>query len=283
MPEFANLETIVLLHWFIGDFDSKFTRYQFNGDNLLISRTIQAVAEGRMLLAKMKNPIMEITKKLGLDISGETNPTRAYLPDGPWVNINFLSLGIEVEEFHDAYAAQFAFEVLSKKMAIVISPLKFKLFYLPSLPIAAIQDDDFISHYEMAIINGFASIRNQRVEVNICQSLDYERIFHTMVHEILHICFLATSDINLPEAVESKIEQKSEEFFNKCKDDYQSQRNKVHKSIESMIEEKLYVFQKANDAFNKFREEFRQAESIINACKIFFDAILDEKIKRSAV
>ena len=200
------------------------------------------------------------------------------MPDGPWVNINYLSLGIEVEEFHDAYATQFAFEVLSKKMAIVIPSLKFKLFYLPSLPIATIQDD-LKSYYVMSTINGSARIRNQRVEVNICQSLDYERIFHTMVHEILHICFFATSDINLPETVESKIEQKSEEFFNKCKDDYQSQRNKIHKSIESMIEEKLYVFQKANDAFNKFREEFRQAESIINACKIFFNAVLDEKIK----
>ena len=279
MPKFANLETIVLLHWFIGDFDSKFMRYRFYGDNLLISRTIQAVAEGRMVLAKMKKPIMEITKKFGLDISIESNSTRAYMPDGPWANINYLSLGIEVEEFHDAYAAQFAFEVLSEKMAIVIPPPKFKLFYLPSLPIAAIQDDDLTSHYVMTALMGFASIRNQRVEVNICQFLDYESIFHTMVHEILHICFLATSDINLPGVVESKIEQKSKEFFNKCKDDYQSQRNKIHKSLESMVEEKLYVFQKANDAFNNFREDFRQAESIINACKIFFDAILDEKVK----
>ena len=83
MPEFANLETIVLLHWFIGDFDSKFTGYRFYGDNLLISRTIQVVAEGRMFLAKMKNPIMEIAKKLGLDISSETNPMEHTCQMGP--------------------------------------------------------------------------------------------------------------------------------------------------------------------------------------------------------
>ena len=40
LENFANIETFVLLFWFIEDFDSKFLRYNYTGDQVLISRII---------------------------------------------------------------------------------------------------------------------------------------------------------------------------------------------------------------------------------------------------
>jgi hypothetical protein len=84
----SNIETFILLAWFIEDFDSKFLRYRFTGDFSLISKIIASAGRGRNILFKLNSYVQEISKTLGLDIMSEGVPSQP-VPEGPF---SFVSL-----------------------------------------------------------------------------------------------------------------------------------------------------------------------------------------------
>lgn len=269
-----NIETFVLLDWFVRDFDYKFPRYQYIGDHLFIQHVIDAASRGRIILAKIRSHLADIAKKFELDLDYESIPTQVSPPDGPWVNVHYFSFGMEVEELANTYATRFIIEFLTQKMELKVPSLKFKLFFLPSLPVAITERG-----HEMSSFTGFANIRKGRVEINIYPPQDYKRIFKTMVHEILHICFLEESSVEQAALVESKTERYVTLFFTEAKEEYRSQGNRIHGSIQAVIEKSICHFKEVNIALKVFKEDWRHGNSIVETLKMLFDMILEGRIK----
>jgi len=273
--EFENIETIVLLDWYIEDFDSKFQRYRLTGDELLVRQIIDFAHQGRMILATIKEPLQEISQKLRLDLTREGITTQVLPPKGPWHNVAFLSFGTEAQELGHTYATKFILDVLSKEMAIESPPpLKFKLFYLPRLPTATTDEGHF-----METVRGYTNEEKKLVGINVYPPRNYESIFEIMVHEILHVCFLGESSLDNIEAVENKVNDGERTFFTKCQGEYQSRKSKITQSIGDVINEKLSVFQEIDSALDEFGGDFRKARIIIDAFKEFFDAVLNGRVK----
>jgi len=277
MP-FGNVETFVILNWFITDFDSKYQRYLFTGDGVLIDRIIKAAGRGRIILAKMKKPIQEISRKLTLDLSCESIRTQAFPPTGPWHNVYFLSFGKEVDGLKDTYATQFVIESLDQKMGIKSPPLRFKLFYLPPLPTATSDEGHF-----MQTVKGFTNAERKLIAINLYPPLDYDGIFRTMVHEILHVCSLNESSLDDTQEVEAKVDENERIFISKCQEEYLSQKNRITQSMKSVIDKEWPVFLKADDALNTSRRELQEASVLVNTFREFFDAVLDEIVKAVSI
>lgn len=153
------METLVLLDWFVTDFNSKSLRYHMTDSYGFTLQALKASTQGMEILARMKNPILNIAKKLNLSIDQETLSTEV---NGNRVRSNYLSFGVDAEELRETYALQFIGEILKTKMDMEIPPLRFKLFHLPPLPIAT-TDEGHIMHTQV----GFTNIRKKRIEVNV--------------------------------------------------------------------------------------------------------------------
>lgn len=272
--EFKNIDTLVRLDWFVEEFDSRFLRYRFEGDGSLIQRAIQAAGRGRLVRAMMEQPLQKLAEALKLDLDYETIDTQIDSPNGPWCSIRYLSFGKEAEEFAETYATKFIIQLLNQKMAIAVPSLKFKVFWLPPLPVAT-TDEGHLMH----TVRGIANIRKGRVEINLHTPRDYDNIFNTLVHEIIHICFLAKDTKETAGTVESRIDTYEKNFFRESQKEYQSQKNQVLESLQAIIEKELCLFRKANSALEEFKTNLMQANIVINTFNEFFDAILDEKIK----
>jgi len=273
-----NIETFVLLDWLINDFDSKYQRYQFTGDGVLIDRIIKVAGRGRIILAKMKKPIQEMSKKLMLDLNYEAIGTQAFPPTGPWHNVYFLSFGKEVDGLKDTYATQFIVESLDQKMKIKSPPLRFKLFYLPPLPTATSDEGHFMETFK-----GFTNAERKLIEINMYPPLNYDGIFRTMVHEILHVCFLNESSLDDVQEVEAKVDENERIFISKCQEEYLSQKNRITQSMKSVIDKEWPVFLKADDALNTSQRELQEASVLVNTFREFFDAVLDERVKAVSI
>ena len=270
--KFENLETFVLLDWFVADFESKFARYRLTGDYGFIQRALNASSKGRILLAGMKKPIQKISKELRLDIDQETIHTE--IANGVWSNITFLSFGVEAKEIGETYAIHFIDKILENKMAMKTPRLLFKLFYLPPLPIAT-TDEGHIMHTQ----KGFTSIRKKRIEINIYPPRDYKSIFKNIVHEIFHVCFLQESKVGDTNKVESKVNTQAKIFFESCRDEWSSERIEMIKDLKITIEKKLSVFKDVENALSKFHKELTKAKFHIQTIMELLDAIADEKVK----
>ena len=269
--EFENVETFVLLDWFVADFNSKFLRYHLTGDCGLIQRALGASSQGVTILARMKKPIQKIAKELKLDIDQETVHTEV---NGNWVSITYLSFGIKAKELAETYAIRFVNKILKSKMSIETPPLRFKIFYLPSLPVAT-TDEGHIMHTPV----GFTSVRRKRIEINVYPPRDYESIFKNIVHEIFHVCFLEESSMENVKDIESRVEAHAKSFFDECKNEWKSERIGIIEDLRSTIEKKLSVFKEADSALMEFRKDLAKADFIIETFKELFDAIAEEKVK----
>jgi hypothetical protein len=269
-----NIETFILLDWFITDFDSKFQRYRYTGDEVLIKQVINAAGVGRLILAKMRKPIQEIAKTLTLDLSIESVEGGGYFPSEPRYNVYFLSFGKEVNELKDTYATQFVIKLLDQEMQIKTPALKFKLFYLPPLP-AATSDEGHI----MTTLRGFTNAKNGLIGINLYPPWDYAEIFQTIVHEILHAYFLDESNLKRAKEAEAKVEEHERAFVLKCQGEYSSQKNKIDQSIKYVMDNNLPFFQEAENAFNVLEKELRQAGIVIDIIRQFFDAVMDRKVR----
>jgi hypothetical protein len=269
-----NVETFVFLDWFITDFDSKYQRYRLTGDGFLIGQIIKVAAQGRTILAKMKKPIQEISKNLMLDLSIESVRTQAFPPSGPWHDVYFLSFGKKVDQLKDTYATQFVIKSLNQEMGIKSPALRFKLFYLPPLPTATSDEGHF-----METVEGFTSVKRKLIEINLYPPLNYDKIFKTMAHEILHVCFLNESSLDHVQEVEAKVDENERVFVAKCQEEYLSQKNRINQSIKSVIDKELPVLLKADEALNKSRKELQEASVVVNTFREFFDAVRDERVK----
>jgi len=157
---------------------------------------------------------------------------------------------------------------------IVPHALKTKLFYLPPLPIATTDRG-----HMMDTVHGFTSIRNKRIEINVYPPRNWDNIFKSLVHEVIHICFLRDSSTRDTAGIEFEADQKCTEFFDICQVDYRRERNMIHKSIEDAIVDKLVVFRKANDELSKYKADFKRAIATIKVFRRFFDAVLEEKVR----
>lgn len=274
LKKFEHIETVVLLDWFVRDFDYKFMKYQFTGDDLFMQAVIKAAADGRLILARMKQPLAEMAETLGLDLDYEAIPAHIDPPSGPWANVHYLSFGVEAKELEKIHAIQFIVKMLDQKFDIGVPPLLFKLFFLPPVPVAT-TDEGHVMH----TFTGFANIRKRRVEINIYPIRDYESIFQTMVHEILHICFLEESSVEEAAKIETKIDEYVKSFFTQVEEEYQRNISRIHKSIQLAIEKKIQILWQANVALAEFGKELRQADAVVKTLKLLFDMILDGKIK----
>jgi hypothetical protein len=83
---------------------------------------------------------------------------------------------------------------------------RFKLFYLPPLPMATIEGEGHL----METVGGFTNIGKKRIEVNIHPPLDCNSLFRIFVHEMLHMCLLEKSSIEQAESVEDEVRRKEE-------------------------------------------------------------------------
>lgn len=264
--EFENIEIYVLLNWFVDDFESKSIRYNFSGNNQLIQSTLFASTQGRTLLALMKNPVEKIAKEFKLDIDLEANPTEI---DGNSVNIPFLSFGFETNDLKDSKAINFIVKNIEEKLGIKVPPLRFKIFYLPPLPIAT-SDEGHIMHTQ----KGFTSIRKKRIEINAYPPRDYDSIFRNLVHEIFHVCLLEESSIEKVAEVESKVQKYVKIFFEKCEEDWKTNRNELLNDLENHLETNLSIFEQVNTSLNEYVKKLSRAKVVIDQIRIFFDSIL---------
>lgn len=269
--EFGNVETFVLLDWFVADFESKFARYHLAGDQEFIQRALNASNQGRRILAKMKEPIQQIAKKLNLDIDQETLDTEV---NGNRASITWLSFGVEAQELGKTHAVRFIRKILESKMTLRVPLLRFKLFYLPRLPIATKEEG-----HVMDTINGFTSIRRKRIEINIYPPRNYERIFRNIVHEIFHVCFLEESSLDETKNIEQKVKAHVTTFFDICKDEWRSKRTRIIEDLKNIIEKKLSAFKEADVALEEFHKDLTKAKSNVRTIMELFDAILDGKVK----
>lgn len=151
------------------------------------------------------------------------------MPNGPWTTVGFFSLGTEVMEFMNNYAIQFICKVLSENLKIGVPKLRLKFFYLAELPVATTEEGHVMSR-----IGGFTSIENRRIEINIHPPFDYEQIFNSMVHEILHVCVLEDSNINDPEAAESRIKSLQQKFSKESEAEYRSNKDRILESVQGL-------------------------------------------------
>ena len=269
--EFDNLETYVLLDWLVADFESKSVRYNLIGDSTIIQNALQASIQGRILLATLKKPVQEISNELQLDIDQETIHTEV---NGNWVNISFLSFGTEMNELTKTYAVHFIEKNMKLKMNIEIPPLKFKIFYLPQLPIAT-TSEGHIMHTQ----KGFTSIRRKRIEINVHPPRDWKSIFDNMVHEIFHVYLLKESSIDDTESVESKVEAHVKTFFEKCQNEWKSERSKIIDDLKNILEKKLTVFEEVDSRLKDFYPQFFKAKRILDTIGKLYDAVLIGKVK----
>lgn len=271
---FKNIETYVLLDWFIKDFDSKYERYRFVGDNFLIEHTIKAAGQGRAVLARVRKPIEEISRSLGLDLIYESVPTQIFPPSGPWHNVHFLSFGFEDRRFTDAYVTQFIINSLEQKMHIESPELRFKLFYLPQLPTATSDEGHFMEN-----IRGFTNVERRMIEINLHPPLDFDEIFGAIVHEIVHICLLKESDLDHAPEVEAKVSNSERTFLTNCHEECESHKSEINQSIKSVIDYSFPIFRKADTALNMLERDLQLGGTCVYTFLGFFDAILFERVK----
>ena len=269
--EFGNVEILVLLDWLVADFESKFARYHLTGDQGSILRALNASIQGRTILARMKEAVQQIAKKLNLDLDQETLETKV---NGNQVSITWLSFGVEAQELVETYSVAFIKRIVESEMSLQFPLLRFKLFYLPALPIATTEQGHI-----MDTIKGFTSIRRKRIEINVYPPRNYETIFSNIVHEILHVCFLEESTVKESESVEGKIKAHVKTFFDTCKDEWCSERTRIVEDLKKAIEKKLSIFEEADTALVEFHTDLRKAKSHIRTFMELFDAVADGKVK----
>ena len=151
LHEFFGIESYVLLDWYVTHYNSKKRQVSFSGDKGAIISADMAVKEGSLLLKYIKTRLKPI-EKMGFELRKEFVPSSM---DDFVSTMYYLSFGFETSNLEKAKVVNFILERL-KRLNLEPSNLKFKWYYLPSVPVGI-----STKGFNMTKVNGFTNIEKE--------------------------------------------------------------------------------------------------------------------------
>ena len=267
LHEFFGIESYVLLDWYVTHYNSKKRQVSFSGDKGAIISADMAVKEGSLLLKYIKTRLKPI-EKMGFELRKEFVPSSM---DDFVSTMYYLSFGFETSDLEKAKVVNFILERL-KRLNLEPSNLKFKWYYLPSVPVGI-----STKGFNMTKVNGFTNIEKERVELNVFPPRDYSEIFKYLVHELIHVCYLKESTDKTAETVENIVEERLKQFFDTFSKDIQREQESLFGELKYYVENGLKRFSEANNYLIKVMKIDRVKRAVVTLMN-FFEAIRNETV-----
>jgi hypothetical protein len=151
--------------------------------------------------------------------------------------------------------------------------MKFKLYYLPSLPITINKEG-----FGWMFLGGYANIKKDRAEINVFPPRDYSKIFKNLIHEIIHVCLFQINRDEDTGIAENKVEEYVKIFSETFSNDIQCEQDFLFKELKDCLEKELKFFSQADKhliSIMKLKKVKMGIEMMVN----FSNAIQSESIK----
>ena len=151
--------------------------------------------------------------------------------------------------------------------------MKFKLYYLPSLPITITKEG-----FGWMFLGGYANIKKDRAEINVFPPRDYSKIFQNLIHEIIHVCLFQINRDEDTGIAENKVEEYTKIFSETFSNDLQCEQDFLCKELKDCLEEELKFFSQA-DKYLLSIMKLEKAKVVVEMMVNFFNAIQSESIR----